>query len=290
MGAQPLSLRVWVGPDVLFLGASVFLLTRFRLLPAPTCLGFIRLLCLVLLVEVLYELRDRVAAVTINHPEKLNAINAAVRAGLQDAWARFDKDPTARVAILTGSGDRAFCAGMDLVEMSEMGLRVPPPDFIPVLGQNILVTKPVIAAVNGIAYAEGWLFAQICDLCVASESATFAISEAKVGRRAPWAAPLIHMIPQRTMLEVLLTGDPITAQRAYEIGLINQVVPKEELLPVSLELAGKIATMRRLPSKHQSVWLTSLPKWDEPRRWTRPMLYSRKFTRAKMPKEGPRAF
>jgi enoyl-CoA hydratase len=191
--------------------------------------------------EVLYELRDKVAVVTINRPEKLNAINTTVRAGLRDAWARFDKDPTARVAVLTGSGDRAFCVGMDLVEMSEMGLQVPPPDFIPVLGQSVSVTKPVIAAVNGIAYAGGWLFAQMCDLCVASENATFAISEAKVGRGAPWAAPLIHMVPQRIMLQVLLTGDPITAQRAYEIGLVNQVVPKEELLPASLELAGKIA-------------------------------------------------
>lgn len=191
--------------------------------------------------EILYELRDRIAVVTINRPEKLNAINTAVRTGLRDAWATFDEDPTARVAILTGSGNRAFCAGMDLVEMSEMGLQVPPPDFIPVLGQNVSVTKPVIAAVNGIAYAGGWLFAQMCDLCVASESATFAISEARVGRGAPWAAPLIHMIPQRIMLEILMTGDPITAHRAYEIGLVNRVVPGEELLPASLELAGKIA-------------------------------------------------
>ena len=84
------------------------------------------------------------------------------------------------------------------------------------------------------------MIAQACDLCVASSRAQFAITEVKVGRSSPWAAPLIHMIPQRIMMEILLTGKPIGAQRAYEIGLVNRVVEPEELLPAALSLAADI--------------------------------------------------
>ena len=102
-------------------------------------------------------------------------------------------------------------------------MTVPPRDMFPVPGDNIELTKPTIAAVNGVAFAGGWMIAQACDLCVASTSAKFAITEVKVGRSSPWAAPLIHMIPQRIMMEIVLTGKPITAQRAYEIGLVNRL-------------------------------------------------------------------
>ena len=92
--------------------------------------------------------------------------------------------------MLTGAGDQAFCAGGDLKEMAATELRVPPPDFVPQFGRTIEVEKPTIAAVNGVAYAGGFLLAQMCDLCVAADHARFAITEAKVGRGAPWAARL----------------------------------------------------------------------------------------------------
>jgi enoyl-CoA hydratase/carnithine racemase len=130
---------------------------------------------------------------------------------------------------------------MDLKEASAMGLAVPPRGFIPTLGDAIHVSKPTIAAVNGMAVAGGWLFAQMCDLCVAAEHASFAITEARVGRGTPWAAPLIHMLPQRIMLELLLTGEPMGAARLWELGYVNHVVPHEQLLPRSLELARRIA-------------------------------------------------
>ena len=190
---------------------------------------------------ILFELRGPVALITINRPESRNAINAEVRAGLFAAWKRFEEDESAKVAILTGAGDRAFCAGMDLKEASAMGLAVPPRGFIPTLGDAIHVSKPTIAAVNGMAVAGGWLFAQMCDLCVAAEHASFAITEARVGRGTPWAAPLIHMLPQRIMLELLLTGESMGAARLWELGYVNHVVPHEQLLPRSLELARRIA-------------------------------------------------
>lgn len=190
---------------------------------------------------VLFEAReDGVAIITLNRPEARNALGKDIRQGLFAAWERFERDPKLRVAILTGSGDKAFCAGGDLKEMTETHLEVPPRDMFPVPGDNIELTKPTIAAVNGVAFAGGWMIAQACDLCVASTSAKFAITEVKVGRSSPWAAPLIHMIPQRIMMEIVLTGKPITAQRAYEIGLVNRLAEPEKLMTVALELAAEI--------------------------------------------------
>ena len=190
---------------------------------------------------IVFEMRGPVALITINRPEARNAINAQVRAGLHAAWKRFEEDDAARVAILTGAGDKAFCAGMDLKEASATGLKVPPRGFIPILGDSVQVSKPTIAAVNGMAMAGGWLFAQMCDLCVAAEHATFAVTEARVGRGTPWAAALLHMLPQRIMMELLLSAEPLSATRLHELGYVNHVVPYAQLLPRSLELAARIA-------------------------------------------------
>ena len=190
---------------------------------------------------VLYAVdRDGTAIITINRPEQRNCLSKEVRAGLFAAWDRFEHDQSARIAILTGSGEKAFCAGGDLKEMVETGLKVPPRDMFPVPYETIKLTKPTIAAVNGVAFAGGWMIAQGCDLCVASTAAQFAITEVKVGRGSPWAAPLIHMIPQRIYMEIVLTGKPITAQRAYEIGLVNRLADPVALMDVALELAREV--------------------------------------------------
>jgi len=183
---------------------------------------------------------DGIAIITIDRPETRNALSAEVRAGLFAAWERFENDDALRVAILTGAGEKAFCAGGDLKEMVDKGLKVPPRDMFPVPYDNIELSKPTIAAVNGVAFAGGWMIAQACDLCVASVEARFAVTEVKVGRSSPWASPLIHMIPQRIMMEILLTGKPISAQRAYEIGLVNRLAQPEELIDAALQLARDI--------------------------------------------------
>jgi enoyl-CoA hydratase len=190
---------------------------------------------------VLFDARgDGIAVITLNRPEARNALGKDIREGLFAAWDRFERDPALRVAILTGSGDKAFCAGGDLKEMTELRLTVPPRNMFPVPGDNIELTKPTIAAVNGVAFAGGWMIAQACDLCVASTRAQFAITEVKVGRSSPWAAPLIHMIPQRIMMEIVLTGKPISAQRAYEIGLVNRLAEPDGLMAAALTLAAEI--------------------------------------------------
>ncbi|HEX3591443.1 MAG TPA: enoyl-CoA hydratase-related protein [Pseudonocardiaceae bacterium] len=188
-----------------------------------------------------YEVVRGVAWLTIDRPEARNALSRAVRDGLFAGVRRFNADDDAKVLVLTGAGDKAFCAGGDLKEMADTALTVPPPDFLPQFGRNIDVPKPTIAAVNGVAYAGGFLLAQNCDLCVAADSARFAISEVKVGRGAPWAAPLSWLVPPRIAMQILLTGDPVSAARAHEVGLVNDVVPLSGLTSTVQALAERIA-------------------------------------------------
>jgi enoyl-CoA hydratase/carnithine racemase len=188
-----------------------------------------------------YEVVNGVAWLTIDRPEARNALSKPVREGLFSGVRRFNDDESAKVLVLTGAGDRAFCAGGDLKEMADTALTVPPLDFLPQFGRNIAIDKPTIAAVNGVAYAGGFMLAQNCDLCIAAESARFAITEVKVGRGSPWAAPLSWLVGPRIALEILLTGDPLTAARAYEVGLINRVVPDADLRAEAQALAERIA-------------------------------------------------
>lgn len=190
---------------------------------------------------VIYDSRDDgIAIIRINRPDQRNCLSHEVRQGLYAAWDQFDADDSARIGILTGTGEKAFCAGGDLKEMVEKGLKIPPRDMFPLPYDNIELTKPTIAAVNGAAFAGGWMIAQACDLCVAATNAKFGITEVKVGRGSPWAAPLIHMIPQRIFMEVVLTGKPLTAQRAYEIGLVNRIAEPDALMDAAIALAHEV--------------------------------------------------
>ena len=240
---------------------------------------------------VLFEARDDgIALITLNRPETRNALTLEIREGLFAAWDRFERDPALRVAILTGAGDKAFCAGGDLKEMVDRGLQVPPREMFPVPGDSIELTKPTIAAVNGVAFAGGWMIAQACDLCVASTSARFAITEVKVGRGSPWAAPLIHMIPQRIMMEIILTGKPITAQRAYEIGLVNRLAEPENLIACAMELAAEILDGAPLSvqSGRETVMLSTEMGRSAALQAARHA--SERMYRSEDAQEGPRAF
>nr|WP_202422334.1 enoyl-CoA hydratase-related protein [Gordonia sp. SID5947] len=188
----------------------------------------------------MFDVDDEIAIITLNRPEKRNCLSRDVREGLADAWDRFENSRELRVAVLTGAGE-TFCAGGDLKEMVATGMGVPPRDMFALPYDTVELTKPTVAAVDGVAFAGGWMLAQACDLCVASTRARFAVTEVKVGRSSPWAAPLIHMIPQRIMMEILLTGNPISAQRAYEVGLVNRVSAPDDLLDTALELAREIS-------------------------------------------------
>jgi enoyl-CoA hydratase/carnithine racemase len=187
-----------------------------------------------------YQVDSGIATLTIDDQPHRNALSQAIRTGLFDGLARAEADPDVALAILTAAGERAFCAGANLKEMSAEGVSVPPPNYMPIIRRTVPFSKILIAAVNGVAFGGGFLLAQMADLVIAADHAQFGMPEAKVGRGAPWSAPLSQLIPRRVWLQLLVTGDPIDAARAYEIGLVNEVVPAGELMESAKTLAARI--------------------------------------------------
>lgn len=187
-----------------------------------------------------YEIVNHVAWLTINNVDRGNALSRPVREGLWEGVRRFNADSNARVLVLTGTGDRFFCAGGDLKEMSAETLEIPPADYVPYFGHNIEVTKPTIACVNGVAFAGGFMLVQMCDLAIAADNARFAITEVRVGRGLPWAVPLPDLIHPRVARWLALTGLPISAAEALSAGLVNEVVPGAELRQRTQQVAEAI--------------------------------------------------
>ncbi len=236
-----------------------------------------------------YELKEDVGVITLDDPEKRNALSRAMRVGLREALTQFDADERAAVGIVTGSGS-TFCAGADLKEMSADGLAVPPRDYVPMIGHNLWLEKVLIAAVNGPALGGGFLIAQMADLAVAAEGASFGMPEARWGRGAPWSVPLAQKIPERIWMELAVTGEAIGARRAYEIGLVNLVVPLADLMSASIALASKIARNAPLTVRatrrmvHLSAEMGRSAAWDVADRLFEPVYESADA------QEGPRAF
>jgi len=215
-----------------------------------------------------YEVVDRIATITINNPEKRNSLNATIRQGLWDAFARLQVDDTARVGVLTGAGDSAFCAGADLHEMSSSGMRVPPVSYVPMLGRSIVVDKPVIAAVNGHAIGGGLLLSLLCDMVVASQNATFGAPEARWGRGAPWSVPLQWMMSNKVWMEIALLGQPISAQRAYEAGLVNVVTETPtEAREQAHEMAGRLTQVAPLTMAATLQMVRRSPEMSQTSAW-----------------------
>ncbi len=193
---------------------------------------------------VLYEVRGRVALITINRPEAMNAINMDVGTGLSEALEKFSADPELWTAVITGAGDRAFSAGADLkavaagemTRISEAGK----PGIADLLRRY--VDKPVIAAVNGYALGGGMEIALSCDLIVASEHASFGLPEVKRGLVAAGGGMLRlpRQMPLKTAMYHVLTGEFMSAADALHWGLVNQVVAHEQVFEKAMELAERI--------------------------------------------------
>jgi enoyl-CoA hydratase len=186
----------------------------------------------------LFEVRDAVATITVNRPEKLNALNASVIGELGDAARRVRDDREIKGAILTGAGPKAFVAGADIGELAAQG----PVDgkARSLEGQRVFrelerCGKPVIAAVNGFALGGGCELAMACHLRVASEGARFAQPEVKLGIGPGYGGTvrLPRLVGRGRALELLLTGQMIDAQEAWRIGLVNRVVPADRLMAES---------------------------------------------------------
>jgi enoyl-CoA hydratase/carnithine racemase len=192
----------------------------------------------------LVEIRENILLVTINRPQSMNAVTPQTNAELARIFRDFEDDPDLRVAILTGAGAKAFCAGDDLkfrAGADPEDLRQPPE------GYGGLTTfferkKPVIAAVNGVAFGGGFEIALAADIIVATENARFALPEPKVGLAALAGGMhrLSRQIPLKQAVAVMITGDPISAEQGERMGFVNAVVPPEQLLESALNYASKI--------------------------------------------------
>ena len=184
-----------------------------------------------------------VRLVTIDRVDKANAIDPAMSRALGETFAEAAADDEVRVVVLTGAGERAFCAGMDLKAFRAMDGRPTRPTDVGVeLFTERSYPKPIIAAVNGAAVGGGFGIALACDLIVAADHARFGIPEVQRGLVGVGVTSRASLrLPPAVVLELALTGEPIDARRAYAIGLVNRVVPLAELRATALALAGRIA-------------------------------------------------
>lgn len=197
--------------------------------------------------EVLFEQKGHTATFTINRPEAMNALNGAVRRGLADALTRLNEDADLWVGIITGAGERAFSAGADLLEMSQRRHSDSADPFwgpasTPSLTRGLAVAKPIIAAINGYCLGGGLELAMACDIRIAAEHAQLGQPEVKRGiiPGAGGTQRLPRTIPIGPALELLFTGDRISAQEAFRLGLVNRVVPAAELMTEAWSLADRI--------------------------------------------------
>lgn len=222
--------------------------------------------------EHLVETRGHIRILTINRPERSNSLGRVVRHGLIEELLSAVEDPEVRVVVLTGAGDRAFCAGADLKEIREQderGARFRPP--MSNVERNLfeVVTetwKPTIAALNGSAIAGGFELALACDIRIAAEGISLGLPEAKIGMGANFGSVVLpKRIPFGIAAEMLFTGEYITAEQAERWGLVNRVVPRERLMDEVLMLAGKIAENAPLSvrsMKEKAVKGLELPLWS----------------------------
>ena len=209
---------------------------------------------------VLLEIEDGIALLTLNRSDKLNALNYELIDRLMAVLDQIEVDAGARVVVLTGAGERAFSAGADIHEFSgsvALGAHAAVRDFVR-RGQAMTARleafkKPVIAAVNGLAFGGGCEITEAVHLAIASDRASFAKPEIKLGMPPTFGGTqrLPRLAGPKRALELLLTGDPFSPARALEIGLVNKVVPHDQLLPAARDLACRI--MRHSPLAATSV-------------------------------------
>ncbi|MGD8544577.1 MAG: enoyl-CoA hydratase/isomerase family protein [Candidatus Bathyarchaeota archaeon] len=203
-----------------------------------------------------YEKDNSIAWITLNRPKVLNALNSKLWKEIFENLERAEKDEDVRVVVITGKG-RAFCAGDDIKEVASLKT----PDDVrtffldsatPTITKIIQTPKPIIAAVNGLAYGGGCEIAMLCDLVIALKTATFAIPEALIGAIPPVAAAIgSTLIGRLNANMMMLTGEPITAQEAKVIGLVNKVVLDEKLRTATIDVAKNV--MRSAPSSIRTI-------------------------------------
>lgn len=241
--------------------------------------------------HIVYEKRERIAYVTINRPGSLNALNSRCHVELREIFEDYRDDPSTWVAILTGAGDRAFCAGADLKEVASGDAAAN--TVWGGITRNFECFKPIIAAVNGMAFGGGTELVLASDIVIAADHAHFGLTEPRVGviAGAGGLQRLPRQVPLKRAMGLILTGGRVDAHEAYRLGLVNEVVPAAELMAAAERWAGEVLacspTSVRLSKEvvlrgleHASVEEAFESQEDPVRR----LLASDDF------KEGPRAF
>lgn len=210
--------------------------------------------------NILYEKNGHVRIITINRAEKMNSLDFTANDELVDIWHQFDEDEDARVAVVTGAGDKAFCAGADLKTYTLAFAQSSAPVFRkkytngPGFGgitRNLDIDKPIIAAINGFAISGGFELALACDIRFCSPNAQFALQDAKWGFHAcdGGLIRLPQIIGMGHAMEIILSGERVDADHAYRIGLVNRIYPQDELLARALDYAQMLAS--RAPLSHR---------------------------------------
>ncbi|MFA5580346.1 MAG: crotonase/enoyl-CoA hydratase family protein [Paracoccaceae bacterium] len=248
---------------------------------------------------VLVERRGHVMIITLNRPEARNAVNIHTHMGVGNALEEAEADPDVWVVILTGAGDKAFCAGADLVAVSR-GESLMPDDpkqaawgFAGFVSHPI--SKPVIAAVNGFALGGGTELSLAADLVVAADTAAFGLPEVKRGifAGAGGAFRIVQQLPTKIGMEVVLTGNRLTAQRAHELGLVNRVVPFDQLMDAAMALAEEITVNAPIAvqvTKRIAMGIDNGHIAADDEHWERARREGAYLMSTEDAKEGPRAF
>lgn len=236
----------------------------------------------------LYEKKGHIALMTWNRAEKRNCFTPAMIDAFYDAFDDFNEAPELWVAVLAGTGDKAWCSGGDLEEMipavtsGKWKINEDPTKRV-----YSDIFKPIICAVNGFATLELVLGA---DMCVASEHATFALGEVRWGMIAAGGSHvrLPRAIPWNVAMEILLTGRPIDARRAYDIGLVNRVVPLDKVLPTAMELAELIC--QNGPLAVRTAKEIAIRSWNHEPAFVLENLLFQRVKNSEDAQEGPRAY
>lgn len=235
--------------------------------------------------------------ITMNRPEAMNSVNAAVTIGIADALEQAEHDPHTRVVVITGAGDRSFCAGADLKALAR-GESFSPTGYerYGFAGYvSHFISKPTIAAVNGFALGGGTEIALASDLVVVAHSASFGLPEVKRGifAAAGGAFRLPRQLPWKLGLEMLFTGEPISAEAALQHGLVNRVVPDTEMLDAALALADIISDNAPLSvqtSKRVAYGVVDGVVPEDTGRWVVNERETAALMASEDAQEGPRAF
>jgi len=233
--------------------------------------------------QIRYEAAEGIALITIDRPAKRNALTSAMCADLYAAWQRFAASDDVRVAILAAAGDDIFTAGADLND--------PPPQFwqaVPNIG--VPVSKPIITAVSGPVIGAGVVIVAMSDLCVASETARFIYPEAKVGIALGLVSSITPRIPQKVAMELMLLGEPIDAARAYQVGMVNRVVPAGKQVEAARDMARVIAANAPLVvGMLKDMAIETLPRGSTEAMYRNQRAINR-VLQSEDAKEGPLAF